>query len=118
MAQARRAYLVLAIASLLASAACAQGDVASEVNVFVPDQAALLSLIALDLDLMPHEASPGWVPVIVYGPDQLATLSKAGFQYQVVHANLVAHYQAGLTPPPETGFPNGSMGGYFTFAEM
>jgi hypothetical protein len=118
MAQARRAYLILAIASLLALVTRAQGDVASEVHVFAPDQAALSALIALDLDLMPHEASPGWVPVITYGPDQLTALSKAGFQYQVIHPDLVAHYQAGLTPPPETGFPNGSMGGYYTFAEM
>jgi carboxypeptidase T len=109
--------LACALAACVASGARGQG-VASEIHVFVPDHAALLELIALDLDLIPHQADPGWVPVIVYGPDQLAALSGAGFQYQVVHPDLVAHYAAGLVQVPEASFPNGSMGGYFTWAEM
>src|SRR4029077_11994632 len=118
MVPALRSLLAASLASILAIGARAQG-VASEVQVEGPDQAAPSSLIALDLDLVPHEAAPGRVPVIVYGPDQLLALSQAGFQYEVIHPDLVAHYLAGLDPVPEgPGFPNGSMGGYFTFAEM
>jgi carboxypeptidase T len=112
-----RAGLIAAAAALLLGAAAGQ-SVVSEVHVLVPDAGALSSLIALDLDLVPHEAAPGRVPVIVHGPAELLALSQAGFQWEVVHPDLVAHYVAGLAAPELPGFPNGSMGGYFTFAEM
>jgi hypothetical protein len=112
-----RAGLLAAAAGLLVGVAGAQG-VASEVHVVVPDHAALATLIALDLDLVSHEAAPGVVPVIVYGPGELQALSQAGFQYEVVHPDLVAHYLGGLVAPEGPGFPGGSMGGYFTWAEI
>src|SRR5262249_9623244 len=108
---------VLAACLIVQSFGFAQG-VASQVEVEVPNPARLVDLIALDLDLVPHQAGPGIVPVIVYGPGDLQALSEAGLAGQMTIPDLVAHVQAGLTPPETTGFPNGSMGGYFTFTEM
>jgi hypothetical protein len=116
----RHPILCLAAVWCVAAGLPAQSPTASEVQVLAPDQAALASLMALDLDVIPHEVEPGWVPVIVYGPDQLLALNQAGFQVQVIHSDLVAHILSGLAPAPEgpSVFPNGSMGGYFTFAEI
>src|SRR4029079_14343395 len=75
-----RAVLAVLFAFSMTVAGLGQTPVASEVRVFVPDEAALIDLIALDLDLTPHQVDPGWFPVIVYGPDQLSALTAAGFE--------------------------------------
>lgn len=56
----------------------------------------------------------------VAGPQELLELRKAGVAYEVMIPDLAAYYAARMSPVPENalGFGYGSMGGFYTLAEV
>lgn len=61
--------------------------------------------------------SPIAVECLIHARD-LALLESRGYAPKVIHADLEAHYASRLTTSTALATPLGSMGGYFTFAEV
>lgn len=96
-----------------------------EVSVHVTDRAALARLQRLTVDLATCSCGgihlPADVPVFLDDPDHVAGLRLAGFEPTIVHADAEAFYRGRLDVMPRPdgppAFGQGSMGGYFTYAE-
>jgi hypothetical protein len=104
----------------------AQADVARLIVLHVPAAQLAQLNAALDLDLAAVRPDGGFE--IVAHDAQLAALAARGVPYELAIPDLQAHYAARLSPlaPAQQGlaasvtppFGAGSMGGYWTYAEV
>lgn len=93
----------------------------------------LTALYALGLDVEHGDYTRDKSFISDFSPSEMAIIAAAGFSYEVLIADVVAHYEAQLATQdaPESGcqtanvsyltpsnFALGSMGGYFTYQEM
>ena len=98
-----------------------------EVLVYVRDAADATALLSLDLDMSSCCGSavhPGsHARILINSPEEEARLRSAGLQPRVVHRDLQEHYRSRLAQASAArhgplAFAQGSMGGFFTDAEV
>lgn len=107
-----RCFVLGLLIAACAAAAVAQTAYRNHMLVKVPTTSKdqLLSLYALDLDVVGGEISEA--PYVVALPEDLQTLTAAGFTYEILQENLERFYADRLASPMDL------MGGYRTFAEI
>jgi len=96
------------------------GDTAKQIRIFVPDKETLGRIWSTGID---HEGAAGkiggWMEFVA-SENELRHLESAGIPYEVVIDDLAKFYESRLAPGPVNalGFGYGSMGGFYTFAEV
>jgi carboxypeptidase T len=113
--------LVAALITLLASfLALAQQEKVSRISVFVPDRSTLDRVWECGVDYEGSSGKIGGWMEFVAGPSELKHLAARGIPYRVVIDDLSAYYAGRLAPSPMNalGFGYGSMGGFYTYAEV
>ncbi len=91
-----------------------------QVAIVVSDKAMLNRIWSAGIDFEGATGKPGGMMEFVGGEHELQALSDAGIHYDVVIDDLAAHYSQGLVSGSMNalGFGYGSMGGFYTFAEV
>jgi carboxypeptidase T len=91
-----------------------------QVRIFVPDKPALDQIWSTGIDYEGATGKIGGWMEFVAGEFELSELASKGISYQVVVDDLTAYYKTQLSPAPVNalGFGYGSMGGFYTFAEV
>jgi carboxypeptidase T len=118
----KKTYLPLLLLLLAAmvppAAATDEAVVYNLVRVQVDSVADAVSLKSLGLDIV-NVGPEGWVEIAARD-SELATLKAAGFVFDVAIRDMASFYEKRLADTAQTGraWPNGSMGGYPTFAEV
>lgn len=92
----------------------------SKVRIFVPDRSALERVWATGIDYEGVTGKIGGWMEFVAGDYELAQLAAQGISYSPVVEDLASYYQDRLTSQPvdALGFGYGTMGGFYTFAEV
>jgi hypothetical protein len=110
----------LLLLTLAGTAAAETPEKFSQIRIFVPDAAALAPVWASGIDLCGVTGKPGGWMQFTAGSSELRELSRRGVSYDVVIPDLAAHYATTLPSGPANalGFGYGSMGGYYTYAEV
>ncbi len=95
-------------------------DKFKQIRIFVPDRTVLSQIWSTGIDYEGVTGKIGGNMEFTAGEYELKQLSSKGISYQIVIDDLAAYYAGRLTPEPANalGFGYGSMGGYYTFAEM
>ena len=108
----------------------AQIDIYSEVTVQVPNSDDIQRLAELDFDIDHYQGNPNEGISFFVNQDELARLSALGFNFEVTVPNYIEQYKAQqLADQPNipnmtrsegvaNGFDLGSMGGFYTLAEV
>lgn len=95
-------------------------EAVKQIRVFVSDQATLDRIWSSGID---HEGSEGkvggWMTFIA-GSEELNQLRNKAIGYEIIVEDLASYYASRLAPGPVNalGFGFGSMGGYYTYAEI
>jgi carboxypeptidase T len=113
---ARIFFLIL----VYASAAAGSADVFKQVRINVSDRNTLTRVLDCGVDPCGITGKVGGWMEFVAGPYELDQLAGKGIAYEVVVEDLAAFYQQRMSPVPENalGFGYGSMGGFYTLAEV
>jgi carboxypeptidase T len=112
---------ILVLAGLMATAhADSEADRFSLIRIVIQDESALRSIYETGIDHEGTAGEPGGPMEFVAGPYELRQLDARGISYEIVVDDLAGYYAARLTPGrvDALGFGYGSMGGYYTFAEV
>ncbi len=101
-------------------AIAAQQEKFKQIRIFVPDKTTLDRVWSTGIDYEGVTGKIGGWMEFVAGDYELRQLAAKEFSYQVVIEDLAAHYQRRLTKGPVNalGFGLGSMGGFYTYAEV
>lgn len=83
-----------------------------------PDPGLMTRLRDLDLDIAFVGHRGEGIEIVVYSRSDLEKLAAARIPFHVVHADLVAFYQSRLDSTRGRDLGLGSMGGFFTYAEV
>jgi carboxypeptidase T len=114
---------LLTLSLIILSAALSFSDVpekAKQIRIFVPDKPTLDRIWSTGID---YEGAAGkiggWMEFIA-SEREMELLEAAEISYEIVIDDLAAFYESQLTPGPlnALGFGYGSMGGFYTFAEV
>ncbi len=92
----------------------------AQIRLFIPDKASLDRVWASGIDFEGSSGRIGGWMEFFAGPEELRSLSERNVAYSVVTDDAGRSAAAGLSPVPmdALGFGYGSMGGYYTFAEV
>jgi carboxypeptidase T len=91
-----------------------------QIRIFVPDRSTLDRIWSVGIDYEGMTGKIGGWMEFVASEGQARELTSTGISYEVVVDDLAAFYESRLTPGPVNalGFGYGSMGGFYTFAEV
>ncbi|MDH4069627.1 MAG: M14 family zinc carboxypeptidase [Ignavibacteria bacterium] len=92
----------------------------SRIRIAVTDQNALKEIWSTGLDFEGSTGKPGGLMTFVAGEFELAQLAAKGVAFEVMVDDLAAHTEERILREQGTtdGFGFGSMGGFYTFAEV
>lgn len=95
-------------------------DLFQQVRILVPDRATLNRIWSAGVDYEGVTGKIGGLMEFVIGPEERTELDRAGIIYEVVIPDLASFYEERLSLPLERpeGFGYGSMGGFYTYAEV
>jgi len=113
--------LRVAVTLLLTSLAFADTtEKFQQIRIFVPDKATLDRVWSAGVDYEGVTGKVGASMEFVVGDHELSELQARGISYEVVIDDLAAYYESQLAKEPVNalGFGFGSMGGFYTFAEV
>ncbi|MFN0158979.1 MAG: M14 family zinc carboxypeptidase [Bacteroidota bacterium] len=119
IAMARWLLLVFMFA-LSTQSHAAEREIFKKVRILVPDRLTLDRIWQTGMDYEGVEGKVGGWMEFVAGAHELQQLTSEGVPYDVVIDDLSAYYAEQLAAEPATvsDFSLGSMGGYYTFAEV
>jgi hypothetical protein len=89
------------------------------IRVNISNQQQAITLQSLGLDIV--KTSPDGAVFIVTHDNDLSTLTREGFEYEILIRDLETYYEKRLLADPAFGngvWPYGSMGGYYTYSEI
>ncbi|MBS4027763.1 MAG: immune inhibitor A, partial [Ignavibacteriales bacterium] len=92
----------------------------SRVKIFVPDKQTLNTIWSTGIDYEGVSGKLGGAMEFVVSPYELLQLQQQGIAYEIVVDDLAKLYASRLSSEPVNalGFGYGSMGGFYTFAEV
>ncbi len=98
----------------------APSEKVSQIRIVVPDRAALNRIWSTGIDFEGATGKIGGPMEFVAGAYELGVLRQEDIPFDVVVDDLASHYAAQLSPGPVNalGFGYGSMGGFYTYAEV
>jgi carboxypeptidase T len=109
------------ILSLACAVAAAQPvEVYKQIRIDVPDRATLARILSSGVDACAITGKVGGPMEFVAGPYEVQQLRAQGTAFEVLVEDLASWYQLRTSPVPENalGFGYGSMGGFYTNAEV
>jgi carboxypeptidase T len=109
------------ILGLACAAAAAQSpETYKQVRIDVPDRAMLARVLSCGIDACGITGKVGGRMEFVAGPYEVQELHAKGIPFDVVVEDLASYYHQRMSPVPENalGFGYGSMGGFYTLAEV
>jgi carboxypeptidase T len=109
------------ILSLACAVAAAQPvEIYKQIRIDVPDRAMLARILSAGVDACAITGKVGGRMEFVAGPYELQQLRAQGTPFEVLVEDLASWYQQRMSPFPENalGFGYGSMGGFYTYAEV
>jgi murein tripeptide amidase MpaA len=113
-----RIATVLALGLFISPVLFAQEDPALVRIDLKPDSRVLEALLTAEMDIAYVGQQPGEGIHVVADARDIEILDRSRVPYTVLHANLPAFYQSRFEPLTSRDLGYGSMGGFFTFAEV
>lgn len=112
--------VLMLLVSFASGALAGEHDPHRLIRIHVPDRTALAAVWGAGLDHEGATGRPGGWMEFVAGPEELRELERRGLGFEIVEPDLAAAARKGLAPGPmdALGFGEGSMGGYYTEAEV
>ncbi len=114
------AVFIFLVLFIMLTAYGQQEEKYSRIKIFIPDRSSLNHVWSSGIDFEGSIGKIGGWMEFVAGAAELKNLSSMSVSYQVVVDDLTAEYKKQLNRAPANalGFGYGSMGGFYTFAEV
>lgn len=111
---------VVPLVVLFSAPAFAAAGKQMQIRIDVPDRETLNRVWSSGIDFEGTSGKPGGMMDFFAGERELRGLSAMGIRYEVLIDDVAAYYARGLAAGPVNalGFGYGSMGGYYTYAEV